>query len=106
MKLIRGDKILIIAGKDRGKTGSIARVLPRTNQVIITGLNLAKKHLKRSAKFPTGGIIDKPMPLNASNVMILDPKTNQPTRLGSRLVGNQKRRIARTSNEPLEEPKR
>ncbi|MEK7548573.1 MAG: 50S ribosomal protein L24 [Patescibacteria group bacterium] len=105
LKIIKGDKVLVIAGKDRGKSGVISLVLPRSNKVIVTGLNMVKKHLKRSPKNPQGGIIDKSMPLDASNVMFIDPKTNKPTRLGYRKIGLEKRRVTLTSNEPLERSK-
>jgi large subunit ribosomal protein L24 len=83
LKIKKGDKILVIAGKDRNKTGLVERVLPKKHQVVVTGINMVKKHLKRSAKNPQGGIIDLVKPLDSSNVMLLDPTTNKPTRTRS-----------------------
>lgn len=105
MKLKKGDKVLVIAGKERNKTGVIEKVFPAKNKVIVTGLNVAKKHLKRSAKNPQGGIIDINLPLNASNVMLLDPNSGKPTRISYRHAGDQKHRIARVSNQMIKETK-
>ncbi len=100
-KLKKGDKILIIAGRDRNKTGVIERVLTKDNKVVVTGLNMVKKHLKKSQQTPQGGIIDKSLPLPISNVMLLDPATNKPTRVGYRQSGKDKVRISKVSNEPI-----
>jgi len=102
MKLRRGDKVLIIAGRERGKTGVIERVWPKQNKILITGINRVKKHLKKSPKNPQGGIIEKELPLQASNAMLLDPKTSKPTRLGIKLEGNKKLRLSRQSGEVIE----
>lgn len=95
----KGDKVLVIAGKDRHKVGEIRRVIPRKNLVIVTGVNLVKKHLKRTAKTPQGGIIDVEKPLHVSNVMLLDPKTNKPTRIAYKMSGQDKVRISKVSGE-------
>ena len=73
--------MLVIAGKNRGKSGAIVRVLPRENMVLIDGMNLVKKHRRPSAQNRKGQIIDKSMPMHASNVMLMDPKTGKPTRI-------------------------
>ena len=81
MKLKKGDKVVVIAGKERGKSGVITRVFPSENKVLLDGLNLVKRH-RRSTKQAKGGqIIEKPMPIHASNVMLADPKTGKPTRI-------------------------
>lgn len=80
MKLKKGDKVLVIAGKDKGQTSTIVRVLPKKNMVILDGLNMAKRH-RRAGQPGKGQIIDKPMPLHASNVMLADPKNGKPTRV-------------------------
>ncbi|MBI2610729.1 50S ribosomal protein L24 [Candidatus Kaiserbacteria bacterium] len=81
MKLRKGDKVVVIAGKERGKTSTIVRVLPREDLVILDGLNLAKRHRRPSARNRKGQIIERAMPMHASNVMVVDPKTGKPTRV-------------------------
>ena len=81
MKLKKGDKVVVIAGKNRGVSGTIADVLPKKNRVTIDGVNLVKKHRKPSAQNRTGQIVDKPMSIHASNVMLSDPKGGKPTRI-------------------------
>jgi len=101
MKIVRGDKVLVIAGKDRGKTGTVKLILSKRGKLIIEGINVVKKHLKKSPKNPHGGIIDKEMPIDRSNVMLLDPAGNKPTRVGLRQEGKKKVRISRLSGEPI-----
>lgn len=81
MKLKKGDKVIVIAGKAKGQNASVARVLPRDNMVLLDGVNLVKRHRRPSAHSRQGQIIDKPMPLHASNVQLVDPKTGAPTRI-------------------------
>ena len=81
MKLKKGDKVLVIAGKNKGQSGAIARVLVRQNMVLLDGINLVKRHRRPSAQNRKGQIIDKPMPIHASNVMLADPKSGKPTRI-------------------------
>ncbi len=97
----KGDKVLIITGKDRGKIGLVERVLSRENRVVITGMNIVKRHQKRSAQNPQGGIIEKTASIHASNVMLLDPKTDKPTRIGYKISGQDKVRIAKRSGETV-----
>lgn len=81
MKLKKGDKIIVIAGKEKGKTSTIVRVLPKTNQVVLDGVNMSKKHRRRTQQSKSGQIIDIVMPIHASNVQIVDPKTGKPSRI-------------------------
>jgi len=81
MKLKKGDKVIVIAGKHKGETSTIVRAFPRENKVILEGLNLAKKHRRRTSAGAKGQIVEKPMPLHASNVMLADPKTGKQTRI-------------------------
>src|SRR5580698_4625686 len=83
MKLRKGDRVRVLQGKDRGETGVIMRVLPKTNRVIVDGVNVAKKHQKATRATTQGGIIDKDMPLSASAVAIICG-TCGPTRIGYR----------------------
>jgi large subunit ribosomal protein L24 len=84
MKLRKGDRVRVLAGKDRGKEGAISRALPEQNKVIVDGINVAKRHQRSTREAMQGGIIDKDMPLPASAVAILCP-TDGPTRIGYRL---------------------
>lgn len=77
MKIKKGDTVKIIAGKDRGKTGTIVKILPKINKVIISGLNLSKKHLRPSRKTPQGGIIDRAMPIHISNICASTPQSQK-----------------------------
>ena len=80
MKLKKGDKVIVTAGKSRGETSTIVRVLVKKNMVLLDGVNLVKRH-RRAGQPGKGQIIDKPMPIHASNVMLADPKTGKPTRI-------------------------
>jgi len=81
MKLKKGDEVVVIAGKDKGKRGNIAKVSPATNKVVVTGLNMVKKATKPNAQTGEGGgIVPKEAPIHASNVMLIDPTTQKPTR--------------------------
>ena len=100
MKLRKGDIVVVIAGKDKGKEGEIARVMPTTNQVIVNGVNTAKKHQKARSQTKQAGIIDKDMPLDASNVMYVHK--GKPTRIGFRVnADGTKVRIAKRSGEVI-----
>src|SRR3989338_4139689 len=81
MKLRKGDKVVVIAGKSRGQSGTIVRVLPHEDRAVLDGVNLAKRHRKPSAQNRKGQIIERAMPLHASNVMLADPKSGKPTRV-------------------------
>jgi large subunit ribosomal protein L24 len=80
MKLRRGDKVQVLSGKERGRTGEVTRVYPDTNRVLVEGLNIAKKHQRQTSTRLKGGIIDKEMPLHASSVAIVC-STDGPTRI-------------------------
>ncbi len=83
MKLKKGDRVRVLTGKDRGKEGDVMRVLPREGKVIVEGVNVARRHQRATRATMQGGIIDKDMPMPASNVAILCP-TDGPTRIGYR----------------------
>ncbi|MEK7171101.1 MAG: 50S ribosomal protein L24 [Patescibacteria group bacterium] len=101
MKIRKGDKVLIIAGKNRNQVGTVELVLTKKNKAIVAGLNMVKKHLKRSAKNPQGGIIDQAMPLAISNLMVIDPTSDKPSRVGYVTDGSKKIRVAKLSNHDL-----
>jgi large subunit ribosomal protein L24 len=96
MHIRKDDSVMIVAGKDKGKTGRVLRTEPGRRRVYVEGLNLAKRHtkprsVKDTQKAQSSGIIDKEGPIDVSNVMLLDPSDNQPTRVGVR-VGDDGRR--------------
>ncbi|MDP6759011.1 MAG: 50S ribosomal protein L24 [Acidimicrobiales bacterium] len=86
MKIHKGDKVRVLTGKDRGKEGVVSRALPADDKVIIEGVNLAKRHQKPTKATMQGGIIDKAMPIHVSNVAVLSPADDKPTRVGYRLT--------------------
>ncbi|MGD8305514.1 MAG: 50S ribosomal protein L24 [Ignavibacteria bacterium] len=108
MKIKKNDKVVVIAGNDKGKTGKVLKVFPKTNRVIIEGINIRKRHTKPNQKNPQGGILEIEASINASNVMMLDPKTDEPTRLGAQIIldentGKKKRaRISRATGEMIQ----
>lgn len=107
MKIRKNDTVVVIAGNSKGKTGKVLKVFPVENRVIVEGINLRKRHTKPSQKSPQGGITEKEAPINVSNVMILDPKTNEKTRIGAKLIIDEKTgkkrsaRISRASGEMI-----
>lgn len=98
----KGDTVIVIAGDDKGKTGEVIRVFPARDKVLVQGVNRVWKHLRRSREHPQGGRIQKEMPVDISNVLPVDPKTDQPTRVGFRVnEDGSKERIAKKSGESL-----
>jgi len=95
MKLKKGDEVEVLSGKELGKRGDIMRVMPRENKVIVDRINLAKKHQKPTRSTMQGGIIDKEMPLDASNVGIVCKSCHKATRIGYRFEDGRKIRICR-----------
>lgn len=83
LRIKKGDTALVIAGKNKGKSGRVLSVLPTKERVIVEGLNIVKKHMKPSKQYTQGGIIEKESPIHISNVMLMCPKCNKPTRIGS-----------------------
>ena len=97
-----GDKVVVIAGSDKGKEGKIIKTLKASNKVVVEGVHIAKKHQKGNGQQP-GSIIDIERPIDASNVMIIDPKTKKRTRIGHTTDKNeQKIRMTKKSNEKLD----
>jgi large subunit ribosomal protein L24 len=91
MKIKKGDKVKIIAGKDKGKQGKILRVFSEENRAVVEGLNLVIKHVRPRRSREKGQRIQFPAPLNVSNVMLLCPKCNKPTRVGYKILENKKK---------------
>lgn len=85
MKIRKGDQVVVLTGKDKGKKGSVLRVNPKEERVTVQGLNIVKRHT-RADRVSAGGIIDKEAPLHVSNVAHVDPKTGKPTRVGYKFI--------------------
>lgn len=85
MSIRTGDEVVVIAGKDRGKRGRVTRVMPEANRVVIDGVNMVKRHLRRQPNSLQAGIIDMPAPMSRANVMLVCPNCNEPSR-GSRTI--------------------
>lgn len=88
---------MVIAGKDKGKKGKVLRAFPDESQVIVDGVNVKKRHQRPTKTNQHGQIVDKTLPIHVSNVMIIDPKTNKPTRVGYKVENGKKFRIAKKS---------
>jgi large subunit ribosomal protein L24 len=101
LKIKKGDKVVVISGSDKGKTGEVLRTLPSENRVVVQGVNLVKRHT-RASQTSQGGIIEKEATIHVSNVAHVDPKDNKPTRVGFKLVDDRKVRIAKRSGEQLD----
>lgn len=93
MRVRKGDLVAVISGNDKGRRGRVLRVLPDENRVIVEGVNLLFKHMRRSQKNPQGGRMRREAPIHASNVMPIDPETNQPTRVRQKTEGGKKVRV-------------
>jgi large subunit ribosomal protein L24 len=106
-RLKRGDLVVVISGKNKGKQGKIARIMVEDDRVIVEGVNLVKRHMRPTPKNPQGGILEKEAPLHACKVMPVDPKTGKPTRVrfGVDAKGH-KSRIAVKSGDELPNPVR
>ena len=101
MKIRKGDNVKVITGKDKGKSGKVARAFPANDLVIIEGVNIAKRHQRPRKANQKGQIVDKSMPIHVSNIMLLDPKNESPTRVGYKMDGKKKVRIAKKSGTEL-----
>jgi len=103
LKIRKGDKVAIIAGQDKGKTGTVSSVMPKDMRVIVEGVNIAVKHQKPSQAFPQGGKFSKEMPIHYSNVQVLDPKVDLPSRIGFKFLSDGKKvRFAKRSAEIID----
>jgi large subunit ribosomal protein L24 len=101
LKVKKGDKVMVITGRDKGKSGEILKVLREQNRVVVQGINMAQRHQKQSMS-QEGGIVQKELSIHVSNVALIDPKTEKPTRIGYKMDGERKVRVARRSGEALD----
>jgi len=101
-KIRKGDSVVAISGRERGREGTVLRVLTRENRVLVQGLNMVKRHQRPSAQHP-GGIVEKEAPIHVSNVALIDPQSRKPTRIGFKVLGDgRKVRVARRSGEVID----
>lgn len=91
MVVKKGDVVTVISGDYKGKQGTVIKVIAKTNRVVVEGVNIVTRHMRPSQANPEGGIVKKEAPINASNVMLIDPKTNKPTRVGFKKDENGKK---------------
>jgi|SRR5687768_10489171 large subunit ribosomal protein L24 len=103
LKIRRDDQVIVISGKDRGKTGKVLRVDPKAERVFVEGLNIVKRHSKpRPGTTDPGGVVEKEGPIHISNVMLLDPQDNKPTRVSISREDGKRFRVARASGKKLD----
>ncbi len=104
IKIRRDDEVVVVSGKDKGKTGKVLRVEPKKDRVFVEGVNIVKRHQKPSALNPNAeaGVVEKEGPIHVSNVMLIDPKDKKPTRLGVSREGGVRNRVTRRSGTKLD----
>lgn len=102
MHVKTGDKVKIITGKDKGKEGVVLTTLPKKDRVIVEGINIVKKHRKASQTNVTGGILEEEASVHVSNVMLIDPKTGEPTKVGYKVEDGKKVRFAKKTGEIID----
>jgi large subunit ribosomal protein L24 len=106
LKIKKGDNVVVISGRDKGRSGQVLRVFPSENRLIVQGVHMARRHTKQRMGDP-GGIVDKELTIHVSNVAHVDPQSGKPTRVGYKIMDDgTKVRIARRSGEMLPEPRR
>jgi large subunit ribosomal protein L24 len=105
-KIKKGDKVIVLAGRDKGKQGEVIAVMPSEGRALVRGVNMVRRHTKQSAQNPEGGILSKEGPINLSNLAIEDPKDGKPTRVGFRVLEDgTKTRYAKRSGENIPDRK-
>ena len=104
LKIRRDDEVVVISGKDRGKTGKVLRVDPKKDRVYVEGLNIVKRHQRPLPNAPQreAGVIEREGPIHISNVMLIDPKTNKPSRVGVTRENGVRNRVTRRSGTKLD----
>ena len=95
-KIRKGDKVVVLTGKDRGRTGEVVQVMPKEDRAVVRGVNMVKRH-QRQTQSQEAGIINKEAPIHLSNIAIADPKDGKPTRVGFKIDGDKKVRVAKRS---------
>jgi len=101
LKIKKGDNVVVITGRDKGKSGEVLRVFPTESRLVVQGVHIARRHTRQSMGNP-GGIVEKELTIHISNVAHVDPASGKPTRVGYKTVGGRKLRFARRSGEVLD----
>ena len=101
MKIKKGDQVIVITGRDKGKTGEVIKSMPKENKVVVQGINLVKRHTKPTQE-SAGGIVTKEAPIHVSNVALIDPKDGKATRVGFKMDGDKKVRFAKATGEVID----
>ena len=103
LKIKKGDKVVVLTGRDKGRTGEVLKALPRDNRVVVQGVNVVKRHT-RASQTSSGGIVEKEASIHVSNVAHVDPKDNKATRIGFKTLDDgRKVRVARRSGEVIDQ---
>lgn len=100
-KIRKGDKVVVLTGKDKGRTGEVVQVMPKEDRAVVKGINLVKRH-QRQTQTQEAGIITKEASIHLSNIAIADPKDGKPTRVGFKVVDGKKVRVAKRSGEVID----
>ena len=98
----KGDRVVVLTGKDKGRQGQVLQVLPKDNRVLVAGVNMVKRHTRPTQGDPQGGIKNKEATLHISNVAYIDPKSGEATRVGFKMDGDKKVRVAKKSGEVID----
>lgn len=102
LKIKKGDRVIVLTGRDKGKAGQVLHMLPAEKRAVVQGVNVARRHQKQSPS-QDGGIVSKEMPIHVSNLALADPKTGKPTRVGYKFLNDGKKvRVARRSGEVID----
>ncbi|WP_424980997.1 50S ribosomal protein L24 [Maritalea sp. S77] len=100
-KIKKGDKVIVLTGRDKGKTGEVLRIAPAENRAVVQGVNLVKRH-QRASQTSEGGILNKEAPIHLSNIALVDPKENKATRVGFVVKDGEKKRVAKRSGDVID----
>jgi large subunit ribosomal protein L24 len=100
-KIKKGDRVIVLAGKDKGRQGQVIKVMPKEDRLVVAGVNMVKRHTRPTQADPQGGIKNKEAALHISNVAFVDPKSGEPTRVGFRIEDGKKVRVAKKSGEVI-----
>ena len=100
-KIRKGDKVVVLSGRDKGRTGEVVEVRPAESRALVRGINMVKRHQKQTAQ-QEGGIISKELPIHLSNIALADPKDGKPTRVGFKIQDGRKIRIAKRSGAEID----
>ena len=100
-KIKKGDKVVVLAGKDKGRTGEVLRMMPKDDKAVVRGINMVRRH-QRQSQTQEGGIIAKEAPIHVSNIAVADPKDGKPTRIGFEVKDGKKVRVAKRSGATID----